>query len=69
MCPELSCEDRISERWQHPLSSMKGTIESHNISMWLKKILPIQLPVGHGQFCNCLSLTPYLFLLAFIQSI
>ena len=48
MCPELSCEDHIGERWQHPLSHMKGTIESHNMAAWLNKILLIRLPVGRG---------------------
>ena len=35
MSPELSCEDHIGQRWQHPLSRMKGTIESHNLAMRL----------------------------------
>jgi len=41
MCPLLSCEDRICEWWQHSLSRMKGTVESHNLAMRLNKILPI----------------------------
>ena len=41
MCPEMSCENRIGERWQHSLSRMKGIVDSHNLAMWLNEILPI----------------------------
>lgn len=66
---ELPCKDCISKRWKHPLSRMERIVKGHNLAMWLDQILPIRLPVGHSQFCNCISLIPCVFLLAFTQSI